>query len=440
MNTSVRSAPRICILTPGHLSTNPRLVKEADALVGAGYDVKVIAADFMQWARAADRIFADRAWHVIRTLPFGPEAPRAARAIQLLRQHSARLLVITGVWLPSIVRAAWHPIAPDLVAAAQRVPADLYIAHYPAALPAAAIAAHRHGGLYAFDAEDFHLGDRPEVPEHAIERRMVRAIEGRYLSGCAYVTAASPGIADAYAEAYGIVRPTVVLNVFPRVQAPLEPAPAGYAAPGPSVYWFSQTIGPDRGLECAVRAIGRAQSRPHLYLRGTPARGFLDRLGAIATEAGVADRIHTLPPAPPSEMERLAAVYDIGLAGETGHTPSRRIALTNKLFSYLLAGLPVALSDIPAHRAFAGEVGNVARLYAVDDAESLASALDWLLADPARLANTRAAAFNLGRKRFNWETERSTLLNCAETALMMNVKRKVARAGMVAASVQSNLS
>ena len=195
--------------------------------------------------------------------------------------------------------------------------ADLYIAHYPAALPAAAIAAQRHGARYAFDAEDFHLGDTPDGPEYDAQRQMLRAIEGRYLPGCAYVTAASPGIADAYVEAYDIARPTVVLNVFPRAQAPIRPTPRGTAAPGPSVYWFSQTIGPDRGLECAVRAIGRAQSRPHLYLRGTPAAGFLDHLRKIASEADALDRLHVLPPAAPSEMVRLAAAYDVGLVGRT---------------------------------------------------------------------------------------------------------------------------
>jgi hypothetical protein len=33
-----------------------------------------------------------------------------------------------------MVRAAWHPAAPQLVKAAKRQKAKLYIAHYPAAL------------------------------------------------------------------------------------------------------------------------------------------------------------------------------------------------------------------------------------------------------------------------------------------------------------------
>jgi len=37
------SAPLICLLTPGHVASTPRLVKEADALVDAGYRVHVVA-------------------------------------------------------------------------------------------------------------------------------------------------------------------------------------------------------------------------------------------------------------------------------------------------------------------------------------------------------------------------------------------------------------
>lgn len=407
---------RICLLTPGHLSTNPRLIKEADALAAAGHRVSIIAADYSLWARAADRSFDGRPWRVVRTLPFGPYAPRLKRAVQLLRYHSAKLLTGRGIMSETLVNTAWHAIAPDLIWAAASVPADLYIAHYPAALPAAAIAARRNRGLYAFDAEDFHLGDLPDDAAFEAERRLLRAIESRYLPECVYTTAASPGIADAYVKAYRIPRPTVVLNVFPRAEGPARPTPAGTVNPGPSVYWFSQTIGPDRGLECAVRAIGRARTRPHLYLRGTPAKGFLDRLHAAAAEVGAADRLHLLPSEAPGEMALLAATYDVGFVGETGHTANRRIALTNKQFTYFLAGVPAVMSDIPSHRAFASEAGGAVRLYAVGDSDRLAAALDALLGNTEMLAGARAAAFDLAQTRFNWDRESDILLNLVEKA------------------------
>lgn len=398
---------RICIVTPGALGSNPRVVKEAQALHEGGNDVTVIATRTLAHVdRRDEAVLAAAPWQAQRldfTVRGG--AWRLRRAAQI--GHALAFSMSKRAGLAS---RGFSPFTGQLAAAAKLVPADLYIGHYPAALPAAAAAARHHGARYAFDAEDFHLGDWPDQPAHQGQRRLVHAIEGRYLPDCAYVTAASSGIADAYVEAYGIVRPAVVLNVFPREQAPANPTPSGTAEPGPSVYWFSQTIGPDRGLECAVEAIGRARTRPHLYLRGTPASGFIERLQTMAAAASAADRLHILSPAAPSEMERLAASYDVGFSGEPGHSRNNRTALGNKLFTYLLAGLPVVMSDIPAHRAFAPEAGDAARVYITGDADSLAAALDSLLGDPPLLAAARAAAFRLGQMRFNWDVEKAKLV------------------------------
>jgi len=408
---------KICVITQLHPSMNPRMVKDADTLGEAGYEVSVIAPTFSREASEADRVFAGRAWRIVASPRFGPEAPVLTRIRELVRRQSARLLVEQlGLEHPMIVNAAWHSVTPDLVSAAKREKADLYLAHLVAALPAAALAAAHYRVPFAFDAEDFHLGDPPEGSEFDSVRRMTRAIEGRYLPQCAYVTAAAPGIAEAYAEAYGIARPTVVLNTFPRSHAPAGPTPAG-TAPGPSVYWFSQTIGPDRGLECAVRAIAIARTVPHLYLRGTPSPGFSETLRNLAMEGGVGNRLHILPPGPPAEMERLASIYDVGLAAETGHTPNRRIALTNKLFTYLLAGIPIIASSIPAQVAFAEAVPNAMRLYQIDDHQGLAAVLDSLLGDRDALAAARAAAFALGQTRFNWDVEKRCLIDTVTAAI-----------------------
>lgn len=422
---------RVCIVTPGALGSNPRVVKEAQALHDAGYEVAVVATRTLAHVDSRDdTILSTAGWRSLR-LDF-----RARGMIWRLRR--AAQLACAGAFRvtnnPQLADRAFSPFTGSLAAAVKREAADLYIAHYPAALPAVARAAHHHRAIYAFDAEDFHLGDWPEEPVHHNKRRTVRAIEASYLPSCAYVTAASPGIASAYVGAYGIPRPTVVLNVFPLAHTTLGPTPAGAVEPGPSVYWFSQTIGPDRGLECAVQAIAHARTRPHLYLRGSPAVGFIDRLEQIAAPIGVADRLHILPPAAPNEMSTLAAAYDVGLSSETGHSPNRRVALTNKLFTYLLGGLPVVMSDIAAHCALAPDLGTASFLYAKEDAVSLAKALDILLGDPAALAAARTAAFHLGQTRFNWEVEKVKFLERVGTvlqrhALVQNTSLKSALPG-----------
>ena len=410
-NAGGRSSVRVCLISPGHLSTNPRLLKEARALTEAGHDVSVVCGQYSAWAREKDRALIDRRWRV-EYVPFGPtEAPKSTYVVQGLRHRAARFLAQAGISSFAIWEAAHTPVGPNLSSAAMRVPADLYIAHYPAALPAAARAARKYGVAYAFDAEDYHLGDLPDSSEHKVEKRIIHAIESRYLSGAAYVTAASPMIADAYAQTYRIPRPTVVLNVFPRANAPSSNTPRGTAEPRPSLYWFSQTIGSGRGLETAIEAIARAESRPHLYLRGTPAKAYDDRLRTLAHSAGVADRLHLLPPETPDEMERLGAQYDLGYLGEVAQTRNRQIALTNKLFSYLIGGVPIVGSDVPAHVALAPNLGEAMSLFRTADAAALAETLDGLLMNPDRLAAARSHAWSLGQHRFCWEVEKRAFLD-----------------------------
>ncbi len=406
--------PRICLISPGHLATNPRLVKEANALAEAGHDVYVISARYLPWAFCQDKQLLNPRCRWVVSLPFGPHAPPVKRIRQLVVQRLARWLVRMGMGHEHVAELAWHPLVPDLQAAASRVQAELYIAHYPAALPAAALAAQVHAGRYAFDAEDFHLGDFPENFAYEPQRQLLRKIEARYLPSCVLITAASPGIAQAYADAYGLPLPTVVRNVFPLAHAPEGPSARGSAAPGPSLYWFSQTIGPDRGLECAVRAIALAKSQPHLYLRGFISTQYRHLLEDLARSVGVGYRLHLLAPAPPEQMERLAATYDLGLVAETGATPNRRIALTNKLLTFALAGVPAVISDIPAHRDYCQQAGAAVSLFRVEDPISLASSIDSLLNDSNALKERRAAAFKLGLEQLNWDREKQTLVKAIE--------------------------
>ena len=65
------------------------MVKEADALVEAGYSVRVVACRFVQWADRADASFAGRAWWPPAWVPFGGSAPPVRRGWLRLRRRAA---------------------------------------------------------------------------------------------------------------------------------------------------------------------------------------------------------------------------------------------------------------------------------------------------------------------------------------------------------------
>src|SRR4051812_42167748 len=49
MHHKKHTIKRVCLITPGHLATNPRLVKEVDALTEAGYAVHVVFTQYMDY-------------------------------------------------------------------------------------------------------------------------------------------------------------------------------------------------------------------------------------------------------------------------------------------------------------------------------------------------------------------------------------------------------
>jgi len=396
----------VCIVSPGNLASNPRVLKEADALHEAGHAVTAVVCDYTEALRPFDDEIAARVpWKVVRVARPAGERPvgQAARAL-------ARLATSLGMRAPVAVAASAYggPVA-ALRRAASEVPADLYIAHYVAGLAAAADAARRRGVMLGFDAEDYHAGEGTPF-----DMSMVRTIESALLPACRHVTAAAPLIAKAYA-AQCRVEPTTVLNVFPLAMAPTQPRPAA-GQDTFKAYWFSQTIGLDRGLQSFIQAMAKTRTHVTLDIRGGNRWGHGEQLVELARGLGIGDRISLLPMAPPEEMARLAAAYDIGLSLETDVSENRRLCLTNKVFTYLLAGVPVLLSDTPAQRALAPDLGAAQRLVSLADPAAMAATLDDLAGSPAARAEASASAWRLGRERYNWEVEKAALLGSVARA------------------------
>jgi hypothetical protein len=410
------SAPLICLITPGHLASNPRIVKEADALLEAGYRVHVVAGRHYPPADALDADILDAAGWPCTRVDFRGGSGAFARKI--LRRFARRLVVRAPFATAKIAARAIHAEALHLGAVAAAMPARLFVGHCLAGLPAAAIAASRRSVPYGFDAEDFHDAETEAVLADPAERLSARVLQTRFLPGCSHLTSAAPLIGRKYEEVYR-VRPRTVLNVFPRAQAPAAPVDVGPVTLGrpARIYWFSQTIGPGRGLESVVSILGRMRTATELHLRGFPAEGFAQHLQELATRAGLGRPIIFLPPGPPGEMARLAADADLGLSTEPSSPPNRNICLTNKIFVYLLAGIPQLLSNTAAQCALAPDLGNAALLGDMAEPDAMAAVLDDFFSDPMRVSAARVAAWEIATRRFCWDVEKVRFLESIEAVV-----------------------
>lgn len=411
-----RGRRRYCLVTSTHVCKNPRLVKEADALTAAGHDVRVIAVAFNAEATRLDRELASsRGWRLEHVQTSWRSLAGGARRGGWGIVERAAMTGFEARWPASIVRDhACSRFLRPLSALAAWEGADTIIAHNLQALPAAARAARRLGARLGFDIEDLHSGELPDTPEHSSRRALVAAIEARYLPRCDYLTASSPGIADAIAELYGVRRPVVVLNAFPAEHPSRDRASRDRVDPAPALYWFSQTLGPDRGVEDALHAIAAMTTPAHLYLRGAVSGDYRSRLLQHARQLGCADRVHLLDVVPPSELVARSAEHDVGLALEQPLTRNRDLCVTNKLFTYMLAGLAIAATDTTGQRSLLDGMDAGAFLYPAGDAAVLARRLDELLGSGERLAIAKAKASAAGVGRFSWEHESAKLIRYLE--------------------------
>jgi len=393
--------PSICLVTPGHLVSTPRLVKSADALAAAGYDVTVISSRHYAPNEAGDAaILAHARWRAVRIRTATTGLRLLGRGLRLLtrqlRQPSPRLA-------PWIVAPYWRKLA----RAATAVQADYYLGHCIGAMPAVLAAARSRRVRFGIDLEDHHETETAVVERDPRQRALLRTILGTVLPQAAHLTAASPLIADRYEHEYG-VHPRTILNVLPRSEAPPDPGvapPAAADAPA-RCYWFSQVIGPGRGLEAFIRVMGAMRHPVELHLQGFVDPGYRAALEALAAGR----RVVFHPFAEPAELARHASAFDLGLAIEPPEPSNREVCLSNKIFTYVLAGLPQLLSPTAAQRALAAELG-AAALVGDPSADAVtAMLLDAWFADPITRANARRTAWELGQTRYCWEIEQREFL------------------------------
>jgi glycosyltransferase involved in cell wall biosynthesis len=123
-----------------------------------------------------------------------------------------------------------------------------------------------------------------------------------------------------------------------------------------------------------------------------------------------------LAPVAPPALVAEAAQHDIGLALEQPVTENRARCVTNKLFTYMLAGLPIVATDTPGQREILEQAPGAGVLYPAGQPAVLADRIRQLLADPVELGRMKTAAWTAADRRFNWEYESQSLVSYLEDA------------------------
>lgn len=395
---------KIVLVTSSQPSINPRLVKEADKLIEIGYEVVVIGQYWNSWATETDKeLLKKRSWKFIRVGGSPHENKNLYITTRLIHKIYRKLRERFGLKY-GIAELSIGRCSVLLYREAVKQKADLYIGHNPGGLAPAINAAKKLGVKCGFDAEDFHRREYSDDPFHP-DVLCKAFLEEKYFPKADYLTTSSPLIKEAYESLFPNRTLTTLLNVFPkpnnlkvRMSKPGEPL---------KLFWFSQTLGHNRGIAEIITALGIVNNPlVELHLLANPRASNLITFNNLAKEQRLLPHQITYHnPISPEELYQFAAKFDIGLASETGFGTNNKIALSNKLFTYIASGLAILYSDTPAQENLMTGFPNCGLMYGRVDSDSLAKSINYFLTNREALNEAKLISYEYGQEVLNWENE-----------------------------------
>ncbi len=257
----------------------------------------------------------------------------------------------------------------------------------------------------------FRDDGRPNSVEDPEWRRVVVEFEAAHSRHPDHSFTVSPALAEALAADYRLdPEPTVLLNAPRANRLDLRTRSTLRRtlriASGAPLLVYAGGLTPHRGIDTLVAALARLPG-VHLALIAQGRSPYVLSLIDQARTFGCARRLHFHPYVAPDQVPAFLRDATIGVH-PLAHYGNAEIALPNKLFDYLHAGLPMVVSDCRTMADFVRRNG-IGSVFSAGDPNSLVQAVREVLADLPRL-RARVADSGL-RSSYCWEREETMLLD-----------------------------
>lgn len=399
-------ACKICIITSLHLSSNPRVWKEANSLAEAGYEVVILTNWVSQVSKNKDSSFIQHA-----NISYKASVSLLPGEIGSLQRfyNRARVKISRGLKKYIGFESVWllgH--APGLMFSnALAEQADLYIAHteFGIAVGKKLLA---QGRKVAFDLEDWYSRDYL-VPERPVA--LLVSLEKFAIENGAYCSCPSQAMATGLQEAYpGAKTIHVIYNGF-SINENAVITNEKYT--GFSLIWFSQTIGPGRGLETAIEALQNIDKSVELHLVGNCLPGYDEALkNLFPYTKGHTLFIHTS--VRHDELIYVLSKHTVGLAIENDFPDNKDKTISNKILQYIQAGIKVLATNTAGQKEVAAYFKDSIVLVSVNDPNQWARSIEILMQSSEIDLQLQFRKFN---DFFSWEAQEKKLLELVEKAL-----------------------
>jgi glycosyltransferase involved in cell wall biosynthesis len=381
---------RIVIFTQSPFSKSPRVVKEANFLATAGYDVSIFGLVYNEHILNIDRLLVNNEV----SLHYGINLIQSniVNKLTRIKRRLFRELVCFGVH-------SRHALGYDFNGYLKKLKsenADLYIGHEEMSL-ALAKELILDGRKVAFDFEDYHSHDL--LPKDCKYRpiHLLMNLESFILKNAVYTSTTSDSLAKELANTYNSPIPKTIYNSFKRQYKTIEIIQNAT----PTLVWISQIIGPGRGLELLIESISKSQLRYKLTLIGKKDENYCRRLilkNPYNLEIEFADYI------PVQEIANYLCQFDVGIAFEEFEPLNKDLTISNKIFHYLNAGIGVLATNTKGQKELKEKAGTAMEMVSSNSLD-IAKKLDEIFSKENKLNEMKKMSRYIGSTEFCFTRE-----------------------------------
>lgn len=290
-----------------------------------------------------------------------------------------------------------------LLRALVRCKPDAIHAHDVNVLPTAWLAARIAGVPLVYDAHEIST----HREGYKAFRGLVGWLEKKIMPRAAGTITTTDARAKFFARAYRIPRPLVLQN-RPRLIRTMRSnrirEDLRLTEPWPIVL-YQGGLQPGRGLTRLVQAAAQVPDAYFVFIGGGRQSA---ELHTLTESLGLRERVRFIPTVPLAELPSYTASADIGVQPIENTCLNHFTTDSNKLFEYVIAGLPVVASRLPEIRKVV-EIFDLGLLVTPGDTDSLVDALRRLVADgDLRVSYARNAVH--AAQHLNWEAQEAALV------------------------------
>jgi glycosyltransferase involved in cell wall biosynthesis len=272
-------------------------------------------------------------------------------------------------------------------------------------LPANYLASLIRRKILVYDSHEYFT-EVAELKDRNLVRKTWEAIEKIIFPRLDHIITVSGSIAGEYMKKYG-KRPEIIRN-FPETPVLMRDCSrSDFGIPSGKKLIILQGTGinRDRGAEEAVESMEFVKNAI-LLIAGTG--DVIPQLREQVHNSGLNDRVIFIPPMPYRELMCLTGLCDAGLSLDRDTNLNHRFSLPNKLFDYIMAGIPVVASPLP-------EISDIVEKYGIGmivmdhSPAEIARAINSILDEEHK--SNRSENLKKAASELNWEKEKHKLID-----------------------------